>query len=472
MRKSVFSFVQIFALATLLLPISCDPAQNDINPDTLPKDPYEGLTHSEYIESDEIFPNPERGFYAPINYKMASGAPLSQNAINTQRLLNKTLFYMGFYLTDYLESDISEEYLSLIRATMQSLREGGAKCIMRFAYSDSEAEKPWDATPEIVQRHIQNVAPILQEYGDVIMVLQAGFVGVWGEWYYTNNFKMNPVKKEDYALRKQVVDAMLKALPKDRSVALRTPKFKMMMYADSYADSLTVETAHNQSDLARLSCFNDCFGASSNDMGTFDGRESRKYWMADTKFVFMGGETCAKSIYCTCEASLKDMEDYHWTYLNKDYNRTVLDSWRKDDCMDEIERRLGYRLSLSDVYHTPGTDIAAGEDLRLVLKLINTGFSAPINPRGVELILVDDNGNKWVYEQKGSDPRYWFAGETATLDLNLPIPENASGKCSIYLNLPDPKPTLHDNPRFSIRLANANIWEESTGYNKVLEFTL
>ena len=477
--------MQAITLAVFLATVSCDPVLNDTNPDSsvpndsipscsdsLAENPYIELEHSGYVESDKIFPNPERGFYAVVDYFSASRPPLGQKAIETQRFLNKTIFYIGFYLTDYIESDISEEYLNLIRGTMEALRTGGAKCVMRFAYSDSETQKPWDAKPEIVQRHIQSIKPILQEYSDVIMVLQAGFVGVWGEWYYTNNFKMNPATREQYALRKQVVDAMLEALPKDRSVGLRTPKFKMMMYADSYADSLTLETAHNKSDRARLSCFNDCFGASSNDMGTFEGEESRKYWKAESKYVFMGGETCAKSVYCTCDVSLKDMEDYHWTYLNKSYNRTVLDRWKNDGCMDEIERRLGYRLSLADVYHTPTAEISSGEDMRIVLKLANTGFSAPINPRAVELVFVDGNGNKTVYAQDDVDPRYWFAGEKHILDKTIILPENASGKCTLYLNLPDPKPTLHDNPFFSIRLANENVWEESTGYNKVLEFTL
>ena len=138
--------------------------------------------------------------------------------------------------------------------------------------------------------------------------------------------------------------------------------------------------------------------------------------------------------------------------------------------MPEIERRLGYRLSLSETYRSP--EVVAGNDMRFVIKLKNTGFSAPINPRAVELVLVDGNGNKTVFELKDVDPRYWFAGETITLDRIIKIPADASGNCKLYLNLPDPKQTLHDNPRFSIRLANENVWDEESGYNMVAEFAL
>ena len=243
-----------------------------------------------------------------------------------------------------------------------------------------------------------------------------------------------------------------------------------MMYAESYADTLTLATAHDGSARSRIGCFNDCFGASSSDMGTFDGADTREYWKTESKYLFMGGETCAVSKYCECEVSLKDMEDYHWTYLNSEYNGKVHSVWRNGGCWDEIERRLGYRLALTDVYQSP--EPAPGMDYRIVLKINNTGFSAPINPRAVELVLVDGNGKKTVYELKDADPRFWFAGEVVTLDKMIKLPADASGACRLYLNLPDPKSTLHDNPLFSIRLANDDVWEEETGYNKVAEFTL
>jgi hypothetical protein len=183
----------------------------------------------------------------------------------------------------------------------------------------------------------------------------------------------------------------------------------------------------------------------------------------------MGGETCGLSNYCTCENSLKDMEDYHWTYMNSGYNGSVLDRWTTDGCMDEVKRRLGYRLSVADVYHSAP---AAGADLQVALRIKNSGFAAPMNPRAVELVLVDGNGNKTVYELKDVNPRFWFANKTSVINQTIAIPAEAAGTCTLYLNLPDPKPTLHDNPDFSIRLANDNVWDAATGYNKILEFTL
>lgn len=430
---------------------------------------YDKLSLKRYEEALKIFPNPERGFYTARDFRSAA-TKLSQVEIQASRLQNKTLFYTGYYLTDFMDSDISESYLNMMRSNFLTLRDGGAKCILRFVYKSSESDKPWDAKPEIVKRHIEQIKPLLQEYGDVILCLQAGFVGVWGEWYYTDNFYFAPYTPEQHNLRKDVVDALLDAMPTDRQVALRTPMFKRMMYAESYSDTLTLEAAFDGSDRSRLCGHNDCFGADRSDMGTFEDSDTREFWKKETKYVMMGGETCQPSAYSACKQSLQDMQDYHWTYLNSGYNTKVLNGWKTGGCMEEVERRLGYRLSLSEVYHTP--DPAPGKKFRIVLKIRNSGFAAPVNPRAVELVFIDGNGKKTIFEQNDIDPRYWFAGETATIDRIIKIPADASGECTLYLNLPDPKETLHDNPYFSIRLANAKVWDESTGYNKIAEISL
>lgn len=443
---------------------------NDLQEPSKPQNVSE-MTHVSYTESTKSFANPERGFYKHYDFMSASDSPLTASAVQAARVESDiTLFYTGHYLKDYVKSDISDKYLQLFRKNMQALREGGGKCLLRFAYTNSQSKKPYDATPEWVARHIEQLKPIIQEYSDVILCFQSGFIGVWGEGYYTDNFVFEPDTPEDHKLRKAVVDAMLDAIPATRQVALRTPMFKRMMYADSYTDTLTLATAYNGSAKARICAFNDCFGASSDDYGTFAGSETREYWKKDTRYVLMGGETCNVSDYCKCKQSLKDCEDYHWTYMNRGYNTNVLDRWKSDGCFDDVERRLGYRLSLSDVYHTPAA--VAGEDFGVVLKIRNTGFAAPANPRAVELILVDGKGKKTVYDLKNVDPRYWFAGETITIDRIIKIPADASGKCTLYLNLPAPESTIHDNPLFSVRLANDQVWENKTGYNKIVEFTL
>ena len=456
--------------ATLLF-LSCTQEPSG-KPDQNPSEviPDEELTLVEFTESNKIFANPERGFYKHYDFLNSSASPLSVSALQAARVeSNITLFYTGHYLTEFVKSDISDKFLNLVRTNMQALRDAGAKCVLRFAYTNSQSKKPWDAEPKWVARHIEQLKPILQEYSDVILCFQSGFIGVWGEGYYTDNFFFDPQTPEEHKLRKEVIDAMLDAIPADRQVALRTPMFKRNMYATSYTDTLTLATAYDGSAKARICAFNDCFGASADDYGTFIGKDTREYWRKETRYTLMGGETCGLSDYCKCKQSIKDCEDFHWTYMNSGYNADVLNRWESDGCMDEVKRRLGYRLSLKDVATSKA---AAGKALRVKLNIRNTGFAAPANPRHVELVLVDGNGKKTVYEFKDVDMRYWFANETVTVDKLIDLPKDASGNCTLYLNMPDPKATLHDNPLFSIRLANDGVWNEKTGYNKIAEFKL
>ena len=460
------------ALLAALLPLqalcSCEEKPIVTPPET---DPVEEIETIVYTASDEIFPNPERGFYSAVAVNSADGKGVAESSMKSARLQARTLFLLEFYLTDYVNCDIADDYLATIRAKFASLREGGVKCILRFCYSNGmdEKDKPWDATPEQVLRHVAQVKPLIQEYADVIMVVQAGFIGSWGEWYYTENFT-------SLASRKELVDALLDAVPADRQIELRTPSYKMKLYGFSKADTITRATAHQPTPQARLGGHNDCYVSSSNDVGTFNSTNERNYWGSETLYTIMGGESCALTEYCHCEGTekylgaLKDMARYHMTYLNNGYHQAVLRRWKDEGCMDEIKRRLGYRYVLEEGIF-PKTP-KAGETFSITLKLRNDGFSPVQNPRDAELVLCDASGNVVKTWPLDSDPRYWMPAQQTVIEQSIVLPDNISGAMTLYLNLPDHSSNLHDNPLYSIRLANENTWMEATGYNKLYTFNL
>ena len=272
----------------------------------------DGLRRVAYVSSDEAFPNPERGFYYPYDFRFAGGGtpePLSPETLRGQRRLNRSLVLLEYFLRDFIDRPLSEECLELVERNFEALREGGCKAIVRFAYSDSEREKPWDAAESVVLGHIAQLRPLLQRYGAVICVLQAGFVGVWGEWYYTDHFGFEPVTETDYAPRRRVLDALLDALPADRMVAVRTPVAKMRCCGLSPADTVSVRTAWDGSARSRVAAHNDCFLASRDDVGTFVGEADREFWRTESRYVSMGGETCSVSEYCDCTDGVADMEE-------------------------------------------------------------------------------------------------------------------------------------------------------------------
>ena len=136
-----------FCLGTMALVGGC------VKPDP---DSMKGLEVVSYTESDAVIPNPERGFYSTKEAHSASTTPISASAVELSRKQGRTLYLFEYYLTDYVTSDIAEDYLNLIRKNFQTIRENGAKALIRFAYSNGHenSDRPWDATEEQVLRHV------------------------------------------------------------------------------------------------------------------------------------------------------------------------------------------------------------------------------------------------------------------------------------------------------------------------------
>lgn len=423
-----------------------------------PSEDLEGVKVS-FTESFNHITNPERGFYCPADIRKINQA-LTVEGVQSQRRLGRTLFYLGFILSGFIDKDISQEHLDMIQDCFNALREGGAKCVLRFSYSDSEGETPWDPDVSVVMRHVQQLKPLLQQNADVIFVMQAGFVGVWGEWYYTSHFESNPKTAEEWAPRKNLVDALLDALPDNRQIQLRTPKYKMKMYNKALQDTITAATAYKPTTLARLGGHNDCFGADANDRGTFESTTQRDYWKAETRYTIMGGETCEMSAFCLCSATLRDMKDYHWTYLNSTFHGGVISRWKETGCYNQMVDRLGYRLTLQDLFYTP--DPAAGKEIKITLRIGNRGFAAPMNPRNAFIVFKGSDGSVTKAELN-ADPRTWHPGwHVAEASMTLP-----ASKGTFYLELSDPM--LSDRPEYSIALANEGVFDAATGLNKLFE---
>ncbi len=423
--------------------------------------------HIEYVESDEIITNPERGFYTHQQYSTNDNNNLTTYFVQNCRNNGLSLILTVYYMYDFRDKLISDEFLDRIENNMKAIREGGCKSVLRFAYTSSESQKPWDAPFSWTEQHIRQLKPILEEYADVICVLEAGFIGVWGEWYYTDHYIFQP-GDDEYAPRRQVLDALLQALPKERMVCVRYPKAKLYTFDLNYTDTISLNRAYDQSDISRIAFHNDCFLADSDDRGTFGGnRNHRNYWQWETKYVAMGGETCYPSSFAECDNALVQFANYHWSYINQDYHKSVIAMWNGSGCMKEIKQRLGYRFVLTVGQFSKKAE--AGNLFAIELNVKNMGWAAPFNPRDVEIIFISQNNQNEKYKLKlQDDPRYWFAGTSNTIKAEIGLPENmAEGKYDIFLNLPDPKPTLKDRWEYSIQLANKDIWDGEKGYNKL-----
>jgi hypothetical protein len=377
--------------------------------------------------------NPERGFHDFVDLRGLDDGTLADAAAE-----GRSVVYGRVLLAEFRDAPLDAAVLAEIAAGFDVVRAHGMKVVPRFHYADAIDEP--DAELERILGHIEQLAPTLQEHADVILTLQAGFIGAWGEWHASQHGLDAP------GPRKQILDALLAALPPERTVSVRRPSFK----EEAYGGPLTAETAHDGSALARVGHVNDCFLASEDDEGTYQLPGEKDYAIADSRFVPVGGETCALNPPRTsCPSALAELELHHWTHLNADYHPGVLASWQDEGCYEEIACRLGYRLAALGVRWGAS---GAPSGFAVAFDLVNDGFAAPVNARRPELVL--DGPARVVAPIEGVDVRALLPGETATLCVDASLADAPPGSYRIGLRLADPAPTLADDPRQAIRLAN------------------
>ncbi|ESU22343.1 hypothetical protein FEDK69T_23270 [Flavobacterium enshiense DK69] len=431
--------------------------------------PFVGIAQTtatvNYTSSLAVIANPERGFYKHTEVHSPSYTGLSESTLNGYRANNITLILRVFYLENFVNGPISDSYLSNMQADFNKIRNAGLKCIIRFAYSD-EKVGVLDAPKAIVLQHISQLKNVLTSNEDVICAMQAGFIGSWGEWYYTDHFGMPP-SSADYANRREVVDAILASLPSTKMVQIRTPKLKQRVYNTS--TPLSQDQAYNGTTLARVGHHNDCFLASASDYGTYENTSTEyPYLEQETKYLAMGGETCA--VYeprTKCPTALAEMEKFHWAYLNIDYNRSVLSGFQSGGCFPDVEKRLGYRYEL--VSGTYPQTARANAPMTIAFRVKNSGFSSLYNSRTVFLVLRNTSNSQEYRIPLNTDPRFWSSKTEQVINEAVVLPSNmVAGNYKMYLYLPDKKGSLALRPEYSVRLSNESIWENTTGYNNLL----
>ncbi|WP_020390801.1 DUF4832 domain-containing protein [Kribbella catacumbae] len=454
-------------------------------------DSNSSATTRTYPPTTDVIANQERGFYHHTEtHYLADGTgytPLDQATLRTFRTQeNITQILRVFYLEKFAGQDVIDKaYLEKVRADFGIIRAAGVKAIVRFAYAKPPGWPPTtpygDAPLTRVLKHIDQLKPILRANSDVIAVVQSGFVGLWGEGYYTDHFSdpADPsiVTDQNWADRRAVNDALLRALPADRMVQVRTPYMKQRMFGvpTGTAGGLSADQAYDGSPVARVGHHNDCFLASPDDFGTYlsDPIELDKEFVAqDSNYLPQGGETCAvNSPRSDWPSASAEMARLHFSYLNTDYNQDVLTTW--GDGITTAKRELGYRLALAKGTFTNTTRPRGAVSVSLDVR--NDGWAAPYNPRQVQLIF---QGDKHTYGVTlPADARHWAPGTTTTVAQKVCAPA-IPGSYRLLLNLADPAPRLHStatlpgstetyNSAYAIRLANANTWQPTTGYNNL-----
>jgi hypothetical protein len=328
------------------------------------------VRNEDFAEAAGEVRNPDRGFYFWDDHEEAA-------LVLVKVLLDAQCD------TAMLPSSV----LDALRTRLDGHRAAGRRVILRFDYADdgvlngcglADAE-----SLDLVLGHVSQLAPIFSDYEDVIAYVEAGFFGMWGEW----NQEYAPAGtslSEDEANRDALLTALLDAVPATRSIEVRRPRFR---------DELGATDVQR----ARIGFHNDCFLSSADDSGTYDGGHDIGFWKAyihnNALTVPMGGETCHDDpTYTACDHALEELELLRFSYLHEGYSPEVIARWDTEGCLDEIRRRLGYRLVITAI-EAPAS-LAPGDRLRVRVELDNVGFAPPYDARRVRILLRSSTGTE------------------------------------------------------------------------------
>jgi hypothetical protein len=411
-----------------------------------------------FTGSSVDIPNPERGFYTWASGDLFNTAEsdFSGPSQNGYRLL------FGYTrLDNYKQSAIPQSAFDGLTRSFTWARKHGVKLVPRFTYNfpanETEYRNAQDASLAQVQAHINQLKPLLAANEDVIAFFQAGFIGAWGEWHTSSNNLTSDTSK--LAVR----DALLAAVPASRMVQVRYPYDLLKWFTNPANES----QAFSGSAAARTGLHNDCFLASSTDVGTFETTNAndpaRVYLRASGQTTPFGGETCNPAAEGgavprdNCADILREGKEYALTYLNADYYTAFHDKWKAQGCYAEVARSMGYRFELVSASHPQA--VARGAAIAMRLEVNNTGWARLYNARPLQVVLRNKaSGARVVLTASNTDARRWLPGQTSIAQISTEvIPSTAApGTYEVLLALPDGANALRVDARYSIRFANSD----------------
>lgn len=396
-----------------------------------------------FEESARPLQNPNRGFYRIYNFYITDES--EDYACQVDSLYSgddeTTLALIEVNLKEYRSKDISPDGLKNIDALFRALSGRGKRLIVRFLYDWEKKNLLTEpGSLDRILRHMDQLKEILCRYADQIFTLQGLFIGDWGEMHNTRYHSAEDLR---------LLARKLAGVSESR-LSVRTPVQWRLATQDGADTALA----------ARMGLFNDGILGSETDLGTYDmefhgdQRRSRGEELAfqETlcRSVPNGGEVVIDNPFNDFENAVRDLPAMHITYLNKDYDASVMEKWAAAvssqsgcfygmDGLAYIERHLGYRLLISGVK----IERSLFQN-QLTVKAVfrNEGFAPLYEEPEVTVALRDADGGliaEYPPEHSLCDlPGGLESEKTGTVQAVIPVKELEKGCYKVYLTLRDP----------------------------------
>ena len=439
----------------------------------------------DYTDALEELVNPGRGFYRPVGLHLTESG---NKAANTWGDLVHLRVDIGAFSSNAVlsvtESDtvrgktqpLTEDALNALSATLAGIRSRGKMAVVRVCYDPwyNGASKPEPSEQQTVLSHLRQLAPVYNENSDVILAVELGMYGPWGEMH-TSRLGTN----ENIA---EALQTLLAATNRDVRVTVRRPDI-IAAWMGLAKKEFVVGTpvfeaaaAAKGDTMFRAGMFNDGYLGSSSDLGTIDGSLTRSMmvdWLQTySGLVPYGGELVANQngnnpINTPAYLSNEGFRT-HTCYLNYEWHQPTILGW-KDVVMDGVDseyngvdgytyvhNHLGYRFVLRK---SVLPDTLRSNELPLQLVIQNVGFGNVCFDNRVSVVLegpdvVEIQPDSTILSSSLVSRSDGFDG-TNKLRINCPLPKDLkNGTYRVYLRLSRNADYKNDDNYQCIRFAN------------------
>lgn len=442
----------------------------------------------DYTDALEELVNPGRGFYRPVGLHLTESG---NKAANTWGDLMHLRVDIGAFSSNAVlsvtESDtvrgktqpLTEDALNALSATLAGIRSRGKMAVVRVCYDPwyNGASKPEPSEQQTVLSHLRQLAPVYNENSDVILAVELGMYGPWGEMH-TSRLGTN----ENIA---EALQTLLATTNRDVRVTVRRPDI-IAAWMGLAKKEFVVGTpvfeaaaAAKGDTMFRAGMFNDGYLGSSSDLGTVDGsltRDMMVNWLqAYSESCSYGGELVANyngdnPINTPSYLSNEGFRT-HTCYLNYEWHQPTILGWKEvtmNGVDDEyngtngyqyVNNHLGYRFVLR---RSVLPDTLRNNELPLQLDIQNVGFGNVCFYNQVSVVLagpdtVEILPDSTVLSSSLGSRSDGFDG-TNKLRINCPLPKDLkNGTYRVYLRLSRNADYKNDNNYQCIRFANTEV---------------
>lgn len=404
------------------------------------------LTEQTYLPG-----NPDRGWYQLYTFSLDEGVDLLklQESVNREDSLVLVLFDIGCYR----DRDLDEAAMQYMREILKFFLSQNKEIILRIAY-DHEG-KAMEREPSLfaqVKNHALKIRELMEEFGSSIFVFQGVLIGNWGEMH-SSHFSEKERLRELMAI-------LTSGVAEDTFFATRKPSQLRCIYGESALFEPVESGESLQGRVHPVGLFDDAILGSVTDYGTFGpagtpDTDWESAWSREKELGFIerismeapvGGETIYGDGYgasLSQEKLLADLRRLHLTYLNRMYDRTVLDDWMRHNysgrgpwmgisMYDYIGAHLGYRFLVRDVRISLMGKSDSEKACEVIVDIENVGFAKLYTEAEVTLQYLAGNGEKGS-KKLTCDLRQIDSGKKMSFTAIIGLFQNAAISYAFYL---------------------------------------